>query len=1034
MRRRTFFTVFGLILGAFVARASAPHSADLELDRQFSATVRPFLDTFCVTCHGGDAPEAEFDLSAYSNTASVVRDFPNWSRVLEKLSAKEMPPEEADEHPTDDARRRVIDWIEAMRRNEAVANAGDPGIVLARRLSNAEYDYTIRDLTGVDIRPTREFPVDPTNPAGFDNSGESLAMSPTLLGKYLYAAREVANHLVFKPNGIAFAPHPMLVETDRDKYCVDQIMDFYARQAMDYADYFQTAWRFKHRAALGKPDASLADFAALYNVSPKYLSTIWRTLEETDEPFGPIAKLQTMWRELPAPDGNQPDLARDGCEQMRDYVVQLRKKLEPRFKNLSARRGLGADSQPLLMWKNRQYATHRMTYDRAALQIAGETNPEEGPSDTDEPGADDEFGPGRTFPVNNKPGDPDLAIPAGQRHQYEAAFARFCAIFPDAFVVSERGRNYFDKSKDRGRFLSAGFHNLMGYFRDDQPLYELLLDEPQQQELDAYWRELDFIALACHRTYTQFYLNEAREAREAVRKSIPADASLQDREITSEAMIRRVRETYLERAAASGNEAVVHAVQEHFDSVNSTIRWVEQARLEAEPKHLEALLVFAAHAYRRPLAATEQEELRAFYRSLREEAGLNHEDAIRDTLVSVLMAPDFCYRIDLLDTTDGSADAVEAAIQPLSDYELANRLSYFLWSSMPDEELLAHAAAGDLHRPHVLAAQARRMLKDDRVERLATEFGGNWLDFRRFQELNTVDRQHFTAFDDALREAMFQEPIRFMTDVFRRDASVLDFLHADHTFVNGVLARHYGMPDHVAASLRDADASLGETRRRATRRADDWVRVDDADRYGRGGLLPMAVFLTKNAPGLRTSPVKRGYWVVRNVLGEVIPPPPAAVPELPRAESDLGERTLREALAQHRADPGCAACHERFDALGLVFEGFGPIGERRDNDLGGHAIDSHATFPGGSEGLGVAGLRDYIRHHRQDDFVDNLCRKLLAYALNRSLILSDDDTIAELHTKLAANDYRFSVLVENIITSPQFLTKRAGVQLAQHGE
>jgi hypothetical protein len=1010
MLRRATISAFALFLGAFVARAETPDTATVELEKHFSDGVRPFLAQYCLPCHSGPSAEAELDLSAYTSTRTVVRDHEPWSRVLEKLTAKEMPPEDADEHPTAEARQRVIDWIAAMRKNEAVANAGDPGVVLARRLSNAEYNYTICDLTGVDMRPAREFPVDPTNPAGFDNSGESLSMSPTLLAKYLQAAREVAEYLVFKPGGIAFAPHPMLVETDRDKYCVDQIMDFYGRQNTSYADYFQAAWRFKHRAALGQPDASLTDVAAQSQVSAKYLATVWSLLDGTDDEIGPIAKLRTMWRELPAPDDDQPTLARDGCERMRDYVVELRKKVEPRFANIAGGRRLGASSQPMLMWKNRQYATHRRTYERAALQIQGEVQAAKDESSTDEsnePGAEDEFGPGRTMPVKNKPCDPDLVVPADQRAEYEAAFAKFCAVFPDAFIVSERGRNYFDKTKDQGRYLSAGFHNVMGYFRDDQPLYELILDEAQQQELDEYWRELDFIASACHRTYTQFYLNEAREAREAAQRAVAEDASDEEREITSQPMIRRVKESFLDRARAGGNEVIVQAVEEHFDFVNDTIRWVEKARLDAEPKHVEAILDLAARAYRRPLADEEREELRVFYRSLREDTGLSHEDAMRDTLVSVLMSPDFCYRIDLVADGEG--------IQQLSDYALASRLSYFLWSSLPDEELLAHAASGDLHEPEVLTAQARRILQDDRVVRLATEFGGNWLDFRRFEELNTVDREYFASFDDELREAMFQEPIHFLVDVFGHDRSILECVYADHTFVNRVLARHYGM----------RDVGVG---------ADEWVRVDNARKYGRGGVLPMAAFLTKNAPGLRTSPVKRGYWVVKNMLGEVIPPPPAAVPELPRAEKDLGELTLREVLDRHRADPSCSACHQRFDAMGLVFEGFGPVGERRDTDLAGHTVDARAAFPGGSEGAGVEGLREYIRLHRQDDFIDNLCRKLFAYGLNRSLILSDDGTIAGLRTKLAANDYRFSVLVESIVTSQQFLTKRGQTSLAQQGE
>ena len=187
------------------------------------------------------------------------------------------------------------------------------------------------------------------------------------------------------------------------------------------------------------------------------------------------------------------------------------------------------------------------------------------------------------------------------------------------------------------------------------------------------------------------------------------------------------------------------------------------------------------------------------------------------------------------------------------------------------------------------------------------------------------------------------------------------------------LAKYYGMPEV------NGDADI-------------WVRVDDAGQYQRGGLLPMAVFLTENSPGLRTSPVKRGHWVVKRVLGEVIPPPPPVVPELPNdeAKSDL---PIRELLAQHRANPVCASCHARFDLFGLAFEGYGPVGEARTKDLAGRPIDAIATFPGGSEGVGFQGVEDYIREHRQKDFVDNLSRKLLAYALDRSLILSDEPLI-----------------------------------------
>jgi hypothetical protein len=234
---------------------------------------------------------------------------------------------------------------------------------------------------------------------------------------------------------------------------------------------------------------------------------------------------------------------------------------------------------------------------------------------------------------------------------------------------------------------------------------------------------------------------------------------------------------------------------------------------------------------------------------------------------------------------------------------------------------------------------------------------------------------------------------------------VLDLIHGTDTFVNRPLARHYGMPEPPKGSSA-------------------WVHIEGAQRYGRGGLLPMAVFLTKNAPGLRTSPVKRGYWVVRRVLGEQIPPPPPAVPELPKDEANLGDLTLPQLLARHREDKNCAGCHRRFDSIGLVFEDFGPVGERRTKDLGRRAVETRATFPDGKDRDGLKGLREYLRDKRQADFVDNLCKKLFTYALGRSLMVSDRKALDAMRSRLAADGYTFGSLVEAIVTSPQFLNKR----------
>jgi len=1020
-RRITFvisLTLVGAIAWTLVAGASqSPRERAIpagELDRGFLRDVRPFLDKYCISCHGAQGLAAQFDLRPYSNTASVVQDFARWQLVLDKLSAAQMPPPFAEQQPSAEERRLVGAWIQSVRREEARRNAGDPGLVLARRLSNSEYNNSIRDLTGVDLRPAREFPVDPANQVGFDNSGESLAMAPSLLTKYLQAAREVANAVVFKPQGLGFAPHPMLVETDRDRYAVGQIIDFYKRQNTELSDYFQAAWRYKHRATLGRRKATLAETAAECGVSPKYLATVWRTLEEKQEEIGPIAKLQVMWREMRVPtavgEGQRVEVEiKSGVDKMRDYVAGLRKEIEFKYTPIKVK-GLSETAQPFLMWRNKQYALNRMSFNRAALRVEGE---EAGPDNNASLQA---RAPVEQFePVSNRQRaaktdagtDPDLQVPAGQRERYEAAFERFAAVFPDAFYVSERGRYFPDNSRDTGRRLSAGFHNVMGYFRDDKPLYELILDEKGQRELDALWQELDFVALGLTRTFIQFYLNESGEARGLRRESEgPRPA---DKEITSETVVSQVAEAYRNRARPANDPIALKAIDEHFTWVNANLRWVEKAKIDSEPRSLDSMLDFAARAWRRPLTKAETADLVGYYRTLREKDGLSHEDSIRDSIVFVLMSPDFCYRIDLTP----SSNKADNNVAPLSDFALASRLSYFLWSSMPDAELMAAAARGELRRPEALARQARRMLKDERVRGLATEFGGAWLDFRRFEELNTVDRERFPVFDNELRQAMYEEPIRFMMDVFHENRSVLDFLYANHTFVNPALAKHYGIPN-------------------VTGDKNTWVRVDDANQYDRGGLLPMAAFLTKNAPGLRTSPVKRGYWVVKQVLGERIPPPPAAVPELPRDEAKL-DLPLRDLLARHRQNPSCASCHSRFDSFGLVFEGFGPVGERRAKDLSGRAIDASATFPGGATGIGIEGLKTYLRANRQNDFIDNLSRRLLAYALGRSLILSDDILIESMRAKLAREGYRFDSLVESIVTSSQFRYKRGGGDVSRRG-
>src|SRR3569833_1586219 len=326
MSRRTIPVVFGLDSGVFVLflvhSAEPASTAAVLFVSQFKTVFRPFVEQYCVACHSGASPAAGFDLASYTSMDMVLRDHPRWALVIDKLGSKQMPPAGMPA-PTDVERNKIVGWVKAMRNQEARKHAGDPGPVLARRLSNAEYNFTIRDLTGQDIKPTKEFPIDPANQAGFDNSGESLDMSPALLNKYLQAAREVANHVVFTPDGLDFAPNPMLVETDKDKYSIERIINFYKSQDTDFADYFAAAWRYKNRVALGHPKATLASTAASSKVSPKYLPLVWKILEETPaqraKEVGPIKKLQTMKQTHPTTNKTKKKPAREKFTAMRDW-------------------------------------------------------------------------------------------------------------------------------------------------------------------------------------------------------------------------------------------------------------------------------------------------------------------------------------------------------------------------------------------------------------------------------------------------------------------------------------------------------------------------------------------------------------------------------------------------------------------------------------------------------------------------------------------------------------------------------------------
>jgi hypothetical protein len=416
---------------------------------------------------------------------------------------------------------------------------------------------------------------------------------------------------------------------------------------------------------------------------------------------------------------------------------------------------------------------------------------------------------------------------------------------------------------------------------------------------------------------------------------------------------------------------------------------------DTEPAHLQSLFAFAAQAYRRPLRESEIDALGDLYVRLRGD-GLTHEESVRGGLARVLVSPAFLYRAE--------QPAPGVVSTRVSDVELATRLSYFLWASTPDAELMAEAVAGRLHRPEVLRAQTRRMLKDPKIGRLATEFALAWLHLYDFETLDEKSERHFPEFR-GLRGAMREETVRFFTDLFQNNGPVLDILDADHSFLNADLARFYGLPSTGFAN------------------SNEWRRVSGLRPLGRGGILGQASTLARQSGASRTSPILRGNWISEVILGEKLPKPPKDVPRLPEDES-LDQLTVRQLTEKHSSDPKCSGCHRRIDAYGFSLESFDAVGRFRERDLGGRAIDVRAKAPDGTMLEGTAGLRWYLSHQRKEAFLRQFSRKLLGYSLGRGVMLSDEPLLSDLQRKLSAREARVQGAVETIVSSSQFVRIR----------
>ena len=505
------------------------------------------------------------------------------------------------------------------------------------------------------------------------------------------------------------------------------------------------------------------------------------------------------------------------------------------------------------------------------------------------------------------------------------------------------------------------FDNNVKFQHDDRFIFEIVLDDATRTKLNQAWNDLQY-SFDYHDQYLQLLAEHFKITLKSKHMADLTAAEVEAMPPDARQYVKPLRSEYLEMKAAEA---------------------------AAQPRHIEDCIEFAAKAWRRPLTDREKENLRAFYnRTMLTEQ--DHVKAVRALIARILVAPDFLYRVEQA--------ANLAVVKPLSNWELASRMSFFIWSSIPDDELRRAASAGELTDQQKLTLQVKRMLADSKARRMSAEFFGQWLGFYRFDQFKGVDTGRFPEFTDAVRAAMYDESVSFFEYIIRHDRPNREILSADYTFLNKTLADYYG----VKANVKSTGAA---------------EKVEGANAFERGGALRLGAVLTTTSAPLRTSPVKRGDWILRRILNTPTPPPPADAGSIPADDKLFGGLSLHDKLEAHKRNPTCANCHARIDPLGFPLEHFDSTGRWRGKYADGKDVyDSGTTFDH-VDISGAKGLLGYLES-KDDQVRRTLATKMIGYALGRTTAPSDLSLIDKMVGE--SGTAPFSQLVIDVVSSRQF--------------
>lgn len=999
-----------------------------------------FINQYCLSCHDTSTAEGGIDLEPLRVKSLDPTHFDLLTDVVDVVDFEEMPPAKPSVPQPSAAERdaflaALAQWQETLSQT----NAGDPGPVLLRRLTKAEYAHSLADLTGLDLDPARRFIPDAGGGEGFTNAGDTLYMSASHLDQYLQAAVEIARHATILPGtGIQFHPHPIGDRgLEQTRNTVEQTLRMALREtalpllrpdgeARREADYLRACWQYQHREITGQDDLkALAEESGLY---PWALENWWAMLNrETRSPYLQLV-LDAFWS-LPAPDGDsiQPPLEVERT--VARLESDLRRYYEPR-------RGWGRNGQSILR-RQRGVSDEDSSFTFTWHLREGEDSVVLAVGDMEDGRRGDElFVRGITY---NTEASMELEGPdrfLSYRHWLDEEIAK---LEKKLAGQPAEDRPKADHPIWKLRRLEAVRDILLSHAVDPEEPFPIKLQPPFLLRLPA---PPDALALqlptrldpatpdAEHATLQVWF--EDGEAPDPTRL-MPGTLIIFHRDTPGAHYALRwffheFRWVFPEDREQEANELernLTEPGRTHFgvyylsrEQCLDLLDPQDRARLEPlfedhrllSPESPDEILLtewdgalighlqaFARRAWRRPLMAEEKSRFRQYYE--REvEAGRARESVARELLVGILASPQFLYLVES-STQGGEKPAVDEV--PLTPHELAARLAATLWVSIPDEALLQLADSGALTDPEVLDREVRRMLRDEKATRLARTFGGQWLHLREFQEAANVDRELFPEFTEEVHAAMRQEIDQFLTTLIRENRPVTDLIWGDYSFLDETLAAFYGI---------DADWEA------------DGFRQVNLSAHDRGGLLGMGGVLIHSSYPNRTSPVRRGHWILDVLLGDPPPAPPVDVPPLEAAANEVETPSVRAMLEAHRRDPACAGCHAKIDPLGLPMENFDAIGRWRTEDAGA-PIESHAELSDGRRIEGMAGLKDYLAS-RRDDFLRHFSRKLLGYTLGRGVLPTDQPLLDRMVARLEGNDDRFAEAMLEIVGSRQFQHKR----------